>query len=95
MGSGIPKRTSGHLDRYFFVRCPEVGLGFVFFAIVRTMVSRIPNPTSGHLGRPFLFLRCPEVGLEFSKLGVPTLFVFTLRCPEVQLGIPNLTSGHL
>ena len=89
MNSRIPKRTSGHLDRYFFFRCPEVGLGFVFFAIVRTMKSRIPNPTSGHLDRPFLFLRCPEVGLEFSNSDVPMLFMFGSKCPEVELGIPN------
>ena len=34
------------------------------------MQSKIPKPTSGHLGR------------------------VTCWCPEVGLGIPNLTSGH-
>jgi hypothetical protein len=28
MKSRIPKPTSGHLDRWFFFWCPEVGLEF-------------------------------------------------------------------
>ena len=37
MKSRFPKPTSGHLDRLFSFRCPEVSLG-------------IPNLTSGHFG---------------------------------------------
>ena len=40
MKSRIPKATSGHLDRSFFLKCPEVGLG-------------IPKATSGYLDRLF------------------------------------------
>ena len=72
MNSRIPKRTSGHLDRYFFFRCPEVGLGFVFFAIVRTMKSRIPNPTSGHLDR-----------LSFFEVSGGRIRIFEVGCTDV------------
>ena len=52
---------------------------------------------------------CPEVGLVFLDIImviiifiiiivviiiVVVIALFNLRCPEVGLGIPNLTSGH-
>ena len=65
----IPKPTSGHLDRFFFVRCPEVGLGIL-------------KPTSGHLARR-LRRRCPEVGLGIpgscDVASVCAKFSFSLR----------------
>ena len=48
------------------------------------MKSRIPKPTSGHLDRSFFFL-----------VSRGRVRISTLRCPEVGLGIPDLTSGHL
>jgi hypothetical protein len=47
------------------------------------MKSRIPKPTSGHLDRSFFLVSRGRVRIS------------TLRCPEVGLGIPDLTSGHL
>ena len=75
MKSRIPKPTSGHLDRSFFFRCPEVGLGVLTF--------RCPE-----VGLEFLTCRCPEVGLEFLTCKCPEvgLEFLSSRCPEVELG---------
>ena len=87
----IPKPTSGHLKRSFFLGVQRSDQKFHF------QVSR---------GRiRILTFRCPEVGLEISLLGVQRsdynfhfqvsrgrFNIFTFRCPEVGLELSLLVS---